>query len=558
VDIHPKRKEKFMKITFLGAARTVTGSCYVLECEHARFAIDCGMHQGNRVIEMRNRDEGGVYHPESLDFILLTHAHIDHSGLLPRLVAKGFKGPVFTTTPTRDLLGIMLEDSARIQETDAQWRSTKKLRAGDPPVEPLYTVEQAQKALLQLKTQEYNQAFEPKPGVRVVFNDAGHILGSAFIEIWIKEGEEETKLVFSGDLGRPNQLLVRNPQTVEAADFLFLESTYGARNHKNETQSREELAEAIAYSYERGQKVIIPAFAVERTQELLYSLYLLRKEGRLPEDMPVYVDSPLAIKATEIFRRHWDYYDQQTKELVKNGENPLEMPNLRYTLTADESRAINTSEGSAIVIAGSGMANAGRIKHHLRHNIWKAGASIVFVGFQAEGTPGRRIVDGAQAVRILGEELSVKARVFTIGGFSGHAGQSQILDWLSHFRNPEVQVYLVHGEHSGQKVLAELIREKFKLAVHIPDYLDECLLEKGGRFELTARPSLAAPRIDWEYLLEQTSEKLAQVQERVEFIQRMGLSNQVEIRGNLLDINSRFTSILSELMFEQKQKPGKE
>jgi metallo-beta-lactamase family protein len=558
VDIHPKRKEKFMKITFLGAARTVTGSCYVLECEHARFAIDCGMHQGNRVIEMRNRDEGGVYHPESLDFILLTHAHIDHSGLLPRLVAKGFKGPVFTTSPTRDLLGIMLEDSARIQETDAQWRSTKKLRAGDPPVEPLYTVEQAQKAFLQLKTQEYNQAFEPKPGVRVVFNDAGHILGSAFIEIWIKEGEEETKLVFSGDLGRPNQLLVRNPQTVEAADFLFLESTYGARNHKNETQSREELAEAIAYSYERGQKVIIPAFAVERTQELLYSLYLLRKEGRLPEDMPVYVDSPLAIKATEIFRRHWDYYDQQTKELVKNGENPLEMPNLRYTLTADESRAINTSEGSAIVIAGSGMANAGRIKHHLRHNIWKAGASIVFVGFQAEGTPGRRIVDGAQAVRILGEELSVKARVFTIGGFSGHAGQSQILDWLSHFRNPEVQVYLVHGEHSGQKVLAELIREKFKLAVHIPDYLDECLLEKGGRFELTARPSLAAPRIDWEYLLEQTSEKLAQVQERVEFIQRMGLSNQVEIRGNLLDINSRFTSILSELMFEQKQKPGKE
>ncbi len=547
-----------MKITFLGAARTVTGSCYVLECEHARFAIDCGMHQGNRVIEMRNRDEGGVYHPESLDFILLTHAHIDHSGLLPRLVAKGFKGPVFTTSPTRDLLGIMLEDSARIQETDAQWRSTKKLRAGDPPVEPLYTVEQAQKAFLQLKTQEYNQAFEPKPGVRVVFNDAGHILGSAFIEIWIKEGEEETKLVFSGDLGRPNQLLVRNPQTVEAADFLFLESTYGARNHKNETQSREELAEAIAYSYERGQKVIIPAFAVERTQELLYSLYLLRKEGRLPEDMPVYVDSPLAIKATEIFRRHWDYYDQQTKELVKNGENPLEMPNLRYTLTADESRAINTSEGSAIVIAGSGMANAGRIKHHLRHNIWKAGASIVFVGFQAEGTPGRRIVDGAQAVRILGEELSVKARVFTIGGFSGHAGQSQILDWLSHFRNPEVQVYLVHGEHSGQKVLAELIREKFKLAVHIPDYLDECLLEKGGRFELTARPSLAAPRIDWEYLLEQTSEKLAQVQERVEFIQRMGLSNQVEIRGNLLDINSRFTSILSELMFEQKQKPGKE
>jgi metallo-beta-lactamase family protein len=536
----------------------VTGSCYVLECGNARFAIDCGMHQGNRVIEARNRDENGMYRPESLDFILLTHAHIDHSGLLPRLVAQGFKGQVYTTSPTKDLLGIMLEDSARIQETEAQWRSTKKQRVGDPPVEPLYTVEDAQKALRQLKTEEYNQVFEPAPGIRVIFNDAGHILGSAFIELWVKEGDEETKLVFSGDLGRPNQLLVRDAQTVETADFLFLESTYGSRNHKNETQSRDELAEAIAYSYERGQKVIIPAFAVERTQELLYTFFLLHKEGRLPADMPVFLDSPLAIKATEIFRRHWDYYDQQTKDLVKNGENPLELPNLRYTLTSEESRSINVSQGAAIVIAGSGMANAGRIKHHLRHNIWKAGASIVFVGFQAEGTPGRRIVDGAKTIRILGEELTVKAKVFTIGGFSGHAGQSQIMDWLSHFHNPDVQVYLVHGEHSGQKVLADLIREKFKLTVHIPDYLDECLLEKGGRFELTSRPSLAAPRIDWEYLLEETADKLAKVQERVEFIQRMGLSNQVEIRGNLLDINSRFTSILSELVFEQKQKSKQE
>jgi metallo-beta-lactamase family protein len=547
-----------MKITFLGAARTVTGSCYVVDCEHARFAIDCGMHQGNRGIEARNWDENGMYRPGALDFILLTHAHIDHSGLLPRLVSQGFKGLVYTTAPTKDLLGIMLEDSARIQETEAQWRSTKKQRVGAPPVEPLYKVEDAQKALQQIKTQEYNQVFEPAPGIRVIFNNAGHILGSAFIELWVKEGDEETKLVFSGDLGRPNQLLVPNPQTVETADFLFLESTYGSRNHKNETQSRDELAEAIAYSYKRGEKVIIPAFAVERTQELLYTLHLLLQEGRLPADMPVYLDSPLAIKATEIFRRHWDYYDQQTKELVKNGQNPLDLPNLRFTLTPDESRAINVSQESAIVIAGSGMANAGRIKHHLRHNIWKPGASIVFVGFQAEGTPGRRIVDGAKSIRILGEELSVKAKVFTIGGFSGHAGQTQILDWLSHFRSPEVQVYLVHGEHSGQKVLAELIREKFNLTVHIPDYLDECLLEKGGRFELTARPSLAAPRIDWDYLLEETTGKLGQVRERVEYLQRMGMTNQVEIRGSLLAINSRLSSIMSELVFEQKQKVSKD
>lgn len=540
-----------MKITFLGAARTVTGSCYVIESEQHRFAIDCGMHQGNRVVELRNWDENGVYRPEQLDFILLTHAHIDHSGLLPRMVSKGFTGPIYVTAPTRDLLGIMLEDSARIQETEAQWRSKKKMRSGNLPVEALYTVESAQNALKQLVIQEYNQFFEPAPGVRVRYNDAGHILGAAFIEVWVTEGGEEHKLVFSGDLGRTNQLLMHDPQTVETADFLFLESTYGSRNHKNEDQSREELAEAIAYSYSRGEKVIIPAFAVERTQEILYSLFLLRKEGKLPEDMPVLVDSPLAIRATEVFRRHWDYYDQDTKELVKKGENPLELPNLRYTLTAEESRAIN-SQGSAIVISASGMANAGRIKHHLRHNIWKPGASVVFVGFQAEGTPGRRIVEGAKTVRLLGEELAVQARIFTIGGFSGHAGQQQLLDWLGHFRNPNMQVYLIHGEHSGQKIFAELIRERFGYEVHIPDYLDECLLDKSGRFELTTRPALAEPRIDWDYLLDETMAKLDQVRERVAYLQRMGQTNQLEIRGNLIDINSQFTTILSELMFAQK------
>lgn len=525
----------------------------MVECEQARFAIDCGMHQGNRVIELRNWDENEVYQPQTLDFILLTHAHIDHSGLLPRLVSKGFSGPVYTTSPTRDLLAIMLEDSARIQEHEAQWRSTKKMRSGALPVDPLYTVEDAQKAMTHLQVREYNQSFEPGPGIRVVFRDAGHILGSSFIEVWVLDQGEESKLVFSGDLGRSNQLLVPNPQTVETADFLFLESTYGGRNHKNETQSRAELAEAIAYSYKHGEKVIIPAFAVERTQEILYSLYLLAQEEKLPPDMPVYVDSPLAIKATEVFRRHWDYYDHQTKELLKRGENPLDLPNLRFTLSVDESRAINTTPGSAIIISASGMANAGRIKHHLRHNIWRQGASIVFVGFQAEGTPGRRIVDGAATIRMLGEDLTVKAKVFTIGGFSAHAGQTQLLDWLSHFRNPNMEVYLVHGEHSGQKVLAELIKERFQLTVRIPDYLDECLLDKSGRFELTTRPSLATPRIDWDYLLEETTDKLAQVQERVEYIKRMGLTNQVEIRGNLLDINTQFTSILSELMFEQKQ-----
>ncbi|HCU69825.1 MAG TPA: MBL fold hydrolase [Desulfomicrobium sp.] len=536
-----------MKITFLGAARTVTGSCYVLECEHARFAIDCGMHQGNRIIEARNWDESGMYRPEALDFILLTHAHIDHSGLLPRLAAKGFKGRVHTTAPTRDLLTIMLEDSARIQETDAQWRSTKKLRAGDPPVEPLYTVEQAQKALKQLKIEEYNTAFEPAPGIRVVYNDAGHILGSAFIELWIKEGEEETKLVFSGDLGRPNQLLVRNPETVEHADFLFLESTYGSRNHKNEAQSRQELAEAIAYSYERGEKVIIPAFAVERTQELLYSFYLLRKEGKLPEDLPVYVDSPLAIKATEIFRRHPEYLDLQTRELLDRGEDPLALPNLRYTQTSEQSRAINDLDGPAVVISASGMCNAGRIKHHLRHNLWRPGASIVFVGYQAMGTPGRRIVDGASMIRIFGEDVTVSAKIYTIGGFSSHAGQSQILQWLDHLKDGTMEVFLIHGEEKALATLAGIIREKYRLSVRVPDYLDEYTLRPGVEPKVAADPEKAWPRIDWPFLLDDTEGKFAVLRKRLDALSTKPWTDQTDLRQRLLEVNRHLTEMLSEI-----------
>lgn len=535
-----------MKIRFLGAAQTVTGSCFMMEALGKRFAVDCGMHQGNKEIDLRNTvDE--VYDPKNIDFFLITHAHIDHSGLLPRMVKKGFKGPIYLTPPTKDLLEIMLLDSAHIQEMEAEWQTRKAKRHGKKAVEPLYTQNDAEKVLPLFVTVEYEKPFEPVPGVTVTYRDAGHILGSSFIRVNIQNENTEYKMIFSGDLGRPNQLLVSDPSKAEPADYLFLESTYGDRNHKNEETSMEELAEAIAYSYERGEKVVVPAFAVERSQEIIYSLYLLHKRGKLPKDMPVYLDSPMAIAATEVFRKHPDYFDPRTQKLIQSGENPLDLPNLRFTKTRDESIAINEKKGPAVIISASGMCNAGRIKHHLRHNLWRDGASVVFVGFQAKGTPGRKIVDGARSIRIFGEDVNVQAKVFTIGGFSAHAGQTQILDWLEHFDRPEMKVFLVHGEYKGQQVLADLIRERFQMDVHIPAYLEECELKPGAQMEQLTDPQALIPRIDWEYVLGETETKMSELRKRLDAVTDKSWLDQTELRDRLLEINSDISSLISEL-----------
>ncbi len=308
-----------MKVKFMGAARTVTGSCYIVETQGHRFAVDCGMHQGMGEIENRNYDTD-IYEPQRIEFFLITHAHIDHSGLLPLMAKKGFRGKIYTTPPTRDLLEIMLLDSAHIQETEAQWKSKKRLRQGENRMQPLYTQEDARAVFPLFVAEKYNQPFEPFPGLKVNFQDAGHILGASVVELWVKENGKESKIVFSGDIGRPAQLLVEDPSQIRLADYLFLESTYGDRDHKDEAQSLNELAEAIAFSYARKEKVIIPSFAVERAQEVIYSLYLLSKDGRLPKDMPVYLDSPLAIQATEIFRRHPEYLDEPTRKLLQKGK----------------------------------------------------------------------------------------------------------------------------------------------------------------------------------------------------------------------------------------------
>lgn len=518
-----------MKIKFLGAARTVTGSCFIVETGRIRFAVDCGMHQGSEAIESRNLDIL-PYDPAHIDFFLLTHAHIDHSGLLPRMVQNGFSGPIYATEPTGDLVKILLLDSAHIQEMEASGRNKRLQRTGlKATAAPLYTTKDTESVMPLIKPHKYGEFFSPAAGIRVRFQDAGHILGAAIIELFVEEQGVLVKLVFSGDIGRPHQLLMQDPSFVNQADYLFMESTYGNRNHKGEKESLDELAEAIAYSYRNGEKVVIPAFAVERTQEILYSLHLLLADGRLPKDMPVYLDSPLAIKATEIFRRYRAYLDDDTQAILKNGEDPLRLPNLKMSTSTEDSIRINETKEPAIVISASGMANAGRIKHHLRHNLWRPGASVVFVGFQAQGTPGRRIVDGAKKIRIFNEDIAVAARIFTINGFSAHAGQDQLLEWLGAFQTKTMQVFLVHGEASAQDHLAGLIREKFNLPVTIPEYLEEIVLKPGAQIEEIKQAAVAAEPVNLAPLLADLKTKLEDVGGKMGKFQSLSASQQAEI-----------------------------
>lgn len=534
-----------MKVKFMGAARTVTGSCYILETQGHRFAIDCGMHQGMGEIEKRNWD-ADIYEAHRIEFFLVTHAHIDHSGLLPLMAKNGFRGKIYTTPPTRDLLEIMLLDSAHIQESEAHWKSRKRLRHGESRMQPLYTQEDARAVFPLFAARKYRQSFEPFPGLKVNFQDAGHILGASVVELWVKENGKESKIVFSGDIGRPAQLLVEDPSKVRQADYLFLESTYGDRDHKDEARSLDELAEAIAFSYARKEKVIIPSFAVERAQEVIYSLYLLSKDGRLPKDMPVYLDSPLAIQATEIFRRHPEYLDEPTRKILRKGEDPLSMPQLRYSQTSQESMAINEVRTPVVIISASGMAESGRVRHHLRHNLWREGASVVFVGFQALGTTGRKIVEGAKKVRLFNEEIAVKAKVYTINGFSAHAGQSQILDWLGHFQTREMKIVLIHGEYKAQQILAELIRKRVGCEVCIPDYLEEITLEMGEELRRGEIPEKAYPRIDWTFLLQDLDKKIAQLQNRKAQLEAKEWTIQTELRDRVLELNRELSEIVAE------------
>jgi metallo-beta-lactamase family protein len=465
-----------IKVTCLGGAGSVTGSSYLIESTSGtKVLVDCGMFQGGAQMEARNLSPWG-FDPASLNTLFLTHAHIDHSGRIPKLVKDGFRGRIITSPPTAELCAVMLLDSAHIQEIDAESQTKKNKRQSRSPILPLYTTQDAEESIKLFSPREGDEVFQVEPGIRARLRNAGHILGSSILELWVDGPDGEIKIVFSGDLGKRDQLIVKDPQEIFASDYLFIESTYGNRFHRSLEESKRELLDAIQYAIKNKEKVIIPAFAVERTQEILYILGEYYRSKLLP-DIPIFLDSPLAIKATEIFRRNKKYYDTEAMAIVNHGFDPFDMPNLKFTPSTKESMEINERPGSAIVIAGNGMCTAGRIKHHLKHNLWRAGASIVMVGFQAMGTTGRKIVEGAKAVKIFGENVSVKAKVYTIGGFSAHADQKDLIEWVSHFTESRPRVFVVHGESASSDALAAKIREDLGFEVHVPTWREKLMLK---------------------------------------------------------------------------------
>lgn len=454
-----------MKLSFMGAAREVTGSCYLVETDQCRFLIDCGMVQGGREAPARNHKPFD-FDPRAIDFVLLTHAHIDHSGLLPKLVLNGFGGPVYTTRATTDLLGVMLPDSGHIQEMDAD-RAQRRHRPDALP--PIYTVQDARNCLEQIRPVDYDERFAPHASVACCFRDAGHILGSAIIEIWVTEDGVTRKLVASGDLGQPGRPILKDPTRIEEADVLLIESTYGDRNHKDLPTTLSELAGIVEHTlYKRRGNVIVPAFAVGRTQELIYHLHQLTEQGRLSH-LNIFVDSPMAVAVTKITKKHFELFDAEAHRITQWHAQAKNLPTMHFVADVAESMALNQIRSGAIIISASGMCDAGRIKHHLRHNLGRPECSVLITGFQAAGTLGRRLVDGEKVVRIFGEEIAVRASIHTLGGFSAHADQKALMAWAGGFSKPPGRTFVVHGEAAAANNFAQQLRTEKNWTVDVPE-----------------------------------------------------------------------------------------
>jgi metallo-beta-lactamase family protein len=477
-----------MKITFLGAARTVTGSCFLLETKNTSMLVDCGMYQGRKADTELNEADF-PFNVGNLDYIFLTHSHIDHSGRIPKIYKDGFKGEILATKACVELCSIMLPDSGHIQEFENEWINRKRERAGKEPVEPLYTSQDAIDSMKLFRSIEYNEIINVNNEVSVRFNDAGHILGSAVIEVWLYEGEKEIKLVFTGDLGNHDIPILREPSIIKSADYLICESTYGDRLHEDNKDKFDKFMNAILDTLDRGGNIIIPSFAVGRAQEIIYELN--KQYGKDDPKFnkllktPVFVDSPLAINATEIFRNNVEFFDEEAQNYIEAGDHPLDFENLKFTRTADESKALNAIPGSKIIISASGMCDAGRIKHHLKHNLWRKDSTVLFVGYQAQGTLGRKIVDGAEKVRIFGEEVAINAKIQMIDGFSGHADKNGLISWIKKIENPPIKVFLVHGEEDSIKSLSEALEDKLNLLCEIPYRNDAYLLNTKKAIETT-------------------------------------------------------------------------
>jgi metallo-beta-lactamase family protein len=456
-----------MKIKFCGAAEGVTGSCHLITAGRdeapVRILLDCGELQGGRSIEERNA-EPFPFEVAEVDFVILSHAHIDHCGRLPLLVRRGYEGNIFCTEATADLLGIMLRDGAHIHEKEAEWKTRKALRAGNPPVRPLYTMEDAEAVLRRVIPVRYGETVELAGGARFVLSDAGHIIGSAIVELWISDGTVERKVTFSGDLGQSDRPMLKDPTFIRSADCVIMESTYGNRNHEHRKDSDKRLADIFIDTTERGGTVVIPSFAVGRAQDLIYEFNDLYENdayyAKKLKDVKIYLDSPMAIAATDVFRRNAKIFDDEYKEKIASGDDPLDFINLRFTRTTEESKALNESDEPKVIISASGMCEAGRVRHHLKHHLWRGRDAVVFVGYQAQGTLGRHILDGAKTVRLFGEEIYVNARVYDLQGFSAHADHDGLIAWAEEFTEKPENLFLVHGELQAKKDLARDIEER--------------------------------------------------------------------------------------------------
>ena len=452
-----------MKIKFCGASTGVTGSCHLLTSGEHKILLDCGQFQGGKAQDALNYEKF-PFEPSEIECVVLSHAHIDHCGRLPLLTKRGFEGKIYCTDATADLLSVMLKDSAYIHEKETEWKNRKAERAGREQIEPLYTIEDAEKTLSLVSPILYDQQIEINSDMKIVFNDAGHILGSAITELWVTEDDKESKIVFSGDLGMEGRPILRDPTYIKKADYVIMETTYGNRIHKELGSGVDKLIEIILNTTRRGGNVVIPSFAVGRTQELIYELnrfYDSNNEYRKELDkIFVYIDSPMATTATEIFRRNAQVFDEETREYILKGDNPLEFKNLKFTRSSKESQDLNFNKEPKIIISASGMCEAGRIRHHLKHNLWNPKNSIVFVGYQGQGTLGRSLVEGIKMVTLFGEEIQVNAEIHNLEGFSGHADQNGLFAWLAHFEQKPKQIFLVHGEEESKKDFAKLVNEK--------------------------------------------------------------------------------------------------
>lgn len=528
-----------MKVKFLGASGMVTGSSFYIETKNEKFLIDCGLFQGTKEEEKLN-EENFLFNANELDFCILTHAHIDHSGRLPKLVKDGFKGKIYCTNATKDLCSIMLLDSAKIQESDAIWENKRRERSGLKKIEPIYSVEDAEASLVHFEGVFYHKLIKINENIKIRFLDAGHILGSAIVEIFVKENGKYAKLVFSGDLGMRNKPIIRDPEFVSEADYVFMESTYGNKTHDDYVSGIKSLVDTIDKTIERGGTVIIPSFAIGRTQEIIYELndYYDNKLKRSAK-FPIYIDSPLAVRASEVFMNNSDVFDEFALDLISKGDNIFEFKNLKYVKTVEESQRLNTDKSPKVIISASGMCTGGRVRHHLKHNLWDKKNSVIFVGYQANGTLGKLLQDGIDKVKLVGEDIVVNAEIHSLGGFSGHADELMLLEWIGTFKNKVKKVFLIHGEDEERDALKLIIENKLGFEVVKPQLFDEVEI-------LATRENLDYEEIfDFEKLNSNIKEAFTNVfdNEILEKLESLDDEKKQEIYKNILKVQKELLNL---------------